>query len=297
MAGMLAVFVLICKVNLFTFYKEHFFGGDALAGYKISYWTPLSFSSVWKSVTAVANGLFAPKTSLLSTLTLLFLFAGLALVIYSRVKYKDEKKRYCYIFGCWILPYFIFFTFWDSHNTEFKLNILLPLMILIVVSAAALQNKIKSVMFVLVIVAVFFVNMYFFILPANDVRNNPGYRTAEAIGTVTPPGSIIVIGGCGTTLSIQNKIYISYFAYRRTFILDWMLGKGLTLDGIRARILLERKKGAPVYFFSEITRDSKTVRQILENHNLEADDYFKFLEKLEFTQRIPLNDRYYLDRL
>jgi hypothetical protein len=76
-----------------------------------------------------------------------------------------------------------------------------------------------------------------------------------------------------------------------------MLGNGLSLEDIRARIMLELQKGTPIYFFSEITRDCKTVRQILKNHNLEAGDYFNFMEKMDFKERIPVNGDYYLDRL
>ena len=297
LAVMLAVFVLICKVNLFAFFKNQFFVGDALAGYKISYWTSLSFSSLWGSITAAAAGLLIPKTSALSILSALLFFGALTLVIYSGVKLKNKKNGYYYLMLCWLLPYFIFFTFWDYRNTEFKLNVVLPFAILFIVSMAAFRNKIMKVVFALLTIAVFIANIYFFILPANDSGNNPAYGVAAAIGKVTPSDSIIVIGGCGSTLSIHNKIYISYFAHRRTFILDWMLGKGLSFAEIGSRLQQERQKGTPIFFFSDVTGDGETVRQIMKNHNLETGDYFNFLKMFVFKERIPLNGGYYLERL
>ena len=293
----LSVFALITKVNLWTHYKNVLSGKDFLAGYKISYWTGFSLETLWESIKSAALGILIPASPLIAILSIMFFFAAAALIIYAGAKSKGKKTYYK--LGLWALPYFLFFTFWDCRNTEFKLNVILPFMILFIVSAALLhiRNKIKIFMFTAIIVSVFFVNLCFFAVPAKNIQNNRNYLVAEAVGKVTLPRSTVVIGGCGTDLSIHNKIYISYFTYRRTFILDWMLGKGLSLEDIHVRLKQELSDGTAVYFFSEIVRESKTVRQLLKNHNLKAVDYFKFIKKMDFKEKVPLIDGYYLARI
>lgn len=296
-----SVSALTGKLNLLSFYKDQLFGKDVLAGYKISYWTGFSFGSLWDSLKSVAHGLFVPGTPLLSFLSILLLSTAAALIIYAGIK---SKNKIYYKLGLWMLPYFIFFTFWDLGNTEFKLNVILPFVILFTASAAVfLKNKtgtFRTVSFTFIFIfllSTFLINFYFFIKPANHLQNNHNYLVAEAIGKATPPQSVIVIGGCGSDLSIHNKIYISYFARRKTFILDWMPGRGLSLENIHTRIKQEHAKGTPIYFFSEILRESKTLQQFLKNHNLKAGDYFAFIKKMAFKEKIPLIYDYYLKQL
>lgn len=292
----MVVFVLITKVNLWAHFKNVFWGKDLLAGYKIIYWTGFSLETLWESIKSAVHGILIPASPLFAILSILLFFAAAALIIYAGAKSKDKKTYYK--LGLWLLPYFIFFTFWDHRNIEFKLNVILPFLILLILSAAfiQIQNRMKYFLFTAIIAIVFFINVYFFVLPANDIQKNLHYQVAKAVGKKTPPRSIIVIGGCGTELSIFNKIYISYFAHRRTFILDWMLGKDLSLEEVHARLKQEQLEGNPVYFFSEIVHEGKTVRQLLKNHQLEAVDYFQFLKKMDFKEKIPLINGYYLAR-
>jgi hypothetical protein len=76
-----------------------------------------------------------------------------------------------------------------------------------------------------------------------------------------------------------------------------MLGKGFSLEDIDARIKQELSNGTAVYLFSEIVRESRTVQQLLKNHNLKAVDYFKFIKKMDLKEKIPLIDGYYLARI
>ncbi|MCP5104814.1 MAG: DUF2723 domain-containing protein [bacterium] len=291
----LSFFALVWKINLFDFYRNQLMGQDVLAGYQISYWKSFSLDNLWGSVTSVAHGLVNAATPLLNIFSIILLLAGVFFIIWTAVKKKD--RTIYYKLGAWMLPYFIFFTFWDHRNTEFKLNVILPFIILVVVSAASVfQDRRKAVylIFGAFTLCIFLLNFYFFVKPANDIESNRNYQVAEAIRRVTPSGSIIVIGGCGTDLSIHNKIYISYFSFRKTIILDWMLGKGFSLENIRNRVKSEREQGTPVYFFSEIVRESKTVRQLLRNHKLTEADYFAFMAKLKLKEKISLIHGYYL---
>ena len=274
------------KVNLFQHFKNQLMGDDPMAGYVIDYWSgsadPVSF---WESLKSVAHGLIVPGSPALSTLAVI-LFLLLAVFVI-RTAYKSADRRVFYRLGAWMLPYFIFFSFWDHRNTEFKLNVFLPFILLVIISIGQLYKSsdrkkriFLGVLFPVFVFVVAAVNHSYYITPANDLSTNRNWQVASAMGSATPSNSFILIGGCGSDLSIHNKIYISYFAYRKTFILDWMLGKGMTLADIRSRISQETIRGNPVYIFSEILRDSPTVRQLLENHNLKPGEYFEFVKNL-----------------
>jgi hypothetical protein len=132
------------------------------------------------------------------------------------------------------------------------------------------------------------------ITPANDISRNPNYLAAKSVAEKTEPGSIIVIAGVGSDISLFNKIYLPYFAHRKAYILDWVLGRGTPLTGIHSQIMKERAKGTPILFFSEITYSSKTLKKLLKNHNIKEEDFFDFLELMNFKEMIPLRDGYYL---
>jgi hypothetical protein len=298
----LAIFALVSNINLIAFYKNQLLGRDVLAGYKISYWSGFSLSAPWESLKSVAHGILLPTSAVPALLSMVLFLGAAVLVVHGFVRGNKKQRKNDYRLGLWILPYFVFFSLWDHRNIEFKLNVILPLLILSIVSAARLaQKKSRTVPIIVIVITVILVvggvNFYSSILPANNLENNINYRAAEAVAGATPPQSVIVIGGCGTELSIHNKIYIPYFALRKTFILDWMLGKGFSLQGIRRRILRELENGTAVYFFSEILHESPTLKQVLENHNLKAPDYFDFLETLNFKEKIPLINGYYLRQI
>lgn len=297
----LSFFFLVNKLNLLNFYKNELQGNDIQAGYNISYWTGVSFGALWESLKSVANCIFYPASSLLSFLSIIILLVGAALIIYGGIKSKN--KTY-FKLGSWLLPYFVFFTFWDHRNLEFKLNVFFPFMILLILSAAffisRMSNKtwvyLANVGILILIFSVFLINFNFYMKPANRIENNRYYMVAEAVAKVTPPQAAIVIAGCGDSLSIHNKINISYFALRRVYILDWMLGKGMTLEDIYKRLEIEHGQGIPIYFFSD-TLQGKAASQLLENHHLEAKEYSQFLEKIDFKEKVPLIDGYYLSRM
>lgn len=300
----LSIFALASKINLLDFYKNQLQGNDILAGHKISYWTGLSIGGLWGSFKSAANGFLVPASPTLTVLSLLLLASGAAFIINAGVKSKNKDY---YKLGAWILPYFVFFTLWDHRNFEFKLNVVLPFIILFTASAAffigRMQNKTRVSLantgFLILTLSIFLINFYYYMKPANNLENNRNYRAAAAIEKVTPPQAVIVIAGCGSDLSIHNKIYISYFAGRKVFILDWMLGKGLSLDDIRARLEQEQAVGNPVYFFSDILQEGEgtALQQLFKNHHLEAADYKRFLEKMDFKEKIPVIDGYYLSKM
>lgn len=298
----LSFFVLVNRLNLLNFYKNELQGIDILAGYNISYWTGFSIGALWDSLKSVANCIFFPASSLLSFLSIVIFLGGAVFIIYTGIRSKN--KTY-FKLGSWLLPYFVFFTFWDHRNLEFKLNAAFPFIILLIISFAyfisRLANKtwisMANVGLIILILSVFLINFYFCMKPANHIENNRNYQVAEAVAKVTPSQAVIVVAGCGNDLSIYNKIYISYFGLRKVYILDWMLGKGMTLEAIYKRLEQEHSQGIPIYFFSDTLQGGIGERQLLENHHLETKEYLQFLGKMDFKEKVPLIDGYYLSRM
>ena len=287
-------FYLSTKFDLVGEFKEQLSGSkDYFAGYKIVYWESFSFQSILDSLQVIATGILRPSSSLLSILSLLLLGLIAAVIAFPGKKETDKNIYFKMLF--WMVPYLLFFTFWANTNLGFKLNVILPLLILAVYSLSRLnQNKAKKLIFVFVIFLVFVSNFYFSIKPANKPENNPGYQLAKAIENKTENESFIIIAGCGTKVSVFSKIYIPYFAYRKIFILDWMLGKGLSLEDIYVTIQKEKSKNKSLYLLSELTYMNKALKVLLENHHLDSGDFFRFIKRFEVKRKIPLTGEYFL---
>ncbi len=286
------IFYLTTRYNILTFFKKLVFGDkDPYAGYDISYWAPISFDSLLVSVKTIGRSILTVSTPIFSVISLLLLVSVVTVVIISGKKEKNKKPYYEML--SWMLPYLLFFSYWGYNTIEFKLNVLLPLLILFVYSLYRFRLTTFKVIIILLVVGVFIGNFYFAMLPANDPQNNKSYQLAEAIGNKTVENSLVIIAGCGTEISNYCKIYVPYFAHRNVFILDWMLGKGLSLEDIH-RVLEERSKNQSVYFFSELTDLSPAVTSLLQNHRLEPGEYLHFIKQFEFKQKIPLPGNYFL---
>jgi hypothetical protein len=286
------IFYLTTRYNILTFFNKLVFGDkDPYAGYDISYWAPISFDSLLVSVKTIGRSILTVSTPIFSVISLLLLVSVVTVVIISGQKEKNKKPYYEML--SWMLPYLLFFSYWGYNTIEFKLNVLLPLLILFVYSLSRFRLTTFKVIIILLVVGVFIGNFYFAMLPANDPQNNKSYQLAEAIGNKTIENSLVIIAGCGTEISNYCKIYVPYFAHRNVFILDWMLGKGLSLEDIH-RVLEERSKNQSVYFFSELTDLSPAVTSLLQNHGLGSGEYLRFIKQFEFKQKIPLPGNYFL---
>jgi hypothetical protein len=122
---------------------------------------------------------------------------------------------------------------------------------------------------------------------------NVSYQLAEDIRNTTGENSLVIIAGCGTDISNYCKIYVPYFARRNVLVLDWVLGKGLSLENIHLT-LKKRSKEISLYLLSELTYVSKAVTCLLQNHQLGPGEYLRFINQFEFKQKIPLTGNYFL---
>lgn len=279
-------------MDLLNHFKNQLMGSDPMAGYRIDYWSGgFSLKAFWESLKSVAHGLIYPASSTVSLMALV-LMLGMMILIWWAKRRGGMSEFFVLVF--WGIPYFIFFSFWDHRNVEFKLNVLLPLLLLFILAVSRIKRRWIPVALALVLVVLTVSSYYLFVRPGNDPENNSHYQVSQAILNRTPRNAVIVIAGCGSPLSIHNKIYISYFAYRRTLILDWMLGRGMSLEQAAERIRREQSGGAPVYFFSETLKEGPVLRQLLNNHQLDKTAYFEFLRVFQHSKRISLTDGHYL---
>jgi hypothetical protein len=285
------IFYLVTKFNILNLFKNMVFGGkDYYAGYEINYWTPFSFDSFFESIRTISSSVLGITTPFSLFISLVFLIFIVTVITISFRKNKDKKY---YELLSWILPYFLFFSIWAHTNLGFKLNVLIPLLILFVFSLSRFSSIIFKNIIIFIVIGVFFINFYFVVLPANDSQKNPSYQLAETIRNKTGKDSLIIIAGCGTVISTYCKIYIPYFANRNIFIMDWMLGKGLSLKAIHSA-LEEKSKNHTLYFLSELSSLSKAVTCLLQNHQIVPADYLSFINQFKFKQKIPLTEKYYL---
>ncbi|MCP4150454.1 MAG: hypothetical protein GY757_22085 [bacterium] len=302
------IYYLVSGVNILESFRNFLLGSgvDPYSGYKISYWEAISFPTFWKFIKTAAHSILSPSNQVLPVVSLLLLFAMIVAVAagfirsVSMGKGRAAEERAVgdrgvyYKLLVWMVPYMLFFGFWSTGNIGFKLNIVLPLLILFIYSLSLLKwERVTRVTFVLLVLGMFGCNFFYVVLPANDPANNEGYRLVEEIGTKTGNDAAIIIAGCGEQTSIYSKIYIPYFAHRKVFVLDWMLGRGSSLDDIVLTLKKEGKERT-LYFLSEVTSGSKAVEQLLKNHKLGADDFSGFLGQLRTKKTIPLIPGFYL---
>ncbi|MCK4763005.1 MAG: hypothetical protein KAW12_12485 [Candidatus Aminicenantes bacterium] len=328
----------IMDINLIAVARDTLMGKSVFAGYtytgtRFSRWRSLSFDSLSDSLGAIKESILHTGSSFPAIFSLLlFLIILITIIIYFLGKNgtaagvaAGRQKIYYFIF--WLAPFFLFFTFWQPENYEFKLNVVVPLLIMFVFSAANLKRqKIGRAAFPVLCALVFFINLFTAVKPMNNIDNNKNYLLCKTIEEKTAPASSIVIAGKGKNSYLHGKIYIPYFAMRETIVLDWRLGKGFSLQQVAAEIAAKIGEGRAVYFLSEVSSLTETMKDILSFHkkrtasaanergrndfftkknlhkktgfsrisSIKESDYLRFLERMEFSQPIDIGQGYHL---
>lgn len=307
------IYYLVAGINIIDFFKHILGGGrDSFAGYAVNYWSPVSLSSLFNSFKSVGESMIATETPFLSWLSIIFLVSVILVVIFSAWKSSDKApyKKMLY----WLLPYMVFFTAWDNRHIGFKLNVMLPLLILFIYSLSRISRcsvadgvrgqvperfkmVIVPVVLVMVVIVVFSANFFSSIEPATFPGNNGPLLLAQAIREKTPENAVIVISGCGSATSMFCKIYIPYFAYRQVMVMDWLLGNNHSLGQVLFTLQQLKQRGIPVFFLSELTGSGKAVDCLRENHHLTQEEYSGFIRNLNLKPGVPLTGRFSLFRL
>ncbi len=287
------IYSLFIHHNLVKHLLNILFGVNMFSGYRINRWEGLSINGVFNSVKALGASMLVPVSDVFVIISI-GLLAGIILMAFA-LRLKSGNRQIMLKFIFWIIPYFLFFCFWESQNIEFKLNMVVPILILFVFSLSGLRRrKLGKGILIGVSLFLFLVNFFGNMKPRNDINANKNYLLARAIGDNTAKNSSVFIAGSGSNSYNYGKIYIPYFALRNVIILDWKLGKGSTFDLLKQELDIGLNRGEPVYFLSEITSMTGTVREVLKKHGLSPSAFDKFLDQIEFSEPIPLINNYYL---
>ena len=287
------IYALFSHQDLVRHFLNILFGENMFSGYRINRWEGFSIRGVLNSVEAIGAGILVPSSEWLVILAVV-IFGGIVFMALF-VERTPPYRRVLRQIGFWVIPFFLFFCFWESRNIEFKLGMVTAILILAVFLLSRLRNK-KLGNFVLIgfIVILFLANFFGSIKPRNDINSNRNYLLARAIGDNTPSNSSIYIAGSGSNSYNYGKIYIPYFGLRNVVILDWKLGKGRTFDLLREDLFHSLNRGEPVYFLSEITSLSSIVRDLMKKHELNPSAYSAFLNRIVFSDPVPLVGQYSL---
>ena len=267
------------------------FGSDAYSGYGSDYLRPLSGSTMAASLAAV-------KTSLVAGPGILawIVFAGflLLLVMAGRRAAAAKERSFKLAMLFWSLPFFLFFSFWDPGNMEFKMHVLVPLLLIVVVSLPRLKPLVGHLAGISLVGALFLTTLFSGIMPHTAIEKNTNYQVAAAIGRFTPRNAQVLITGRFEGYG-YGKIYIPYFAGREVVILDWLLGKGHSLPEITSRLKEKSDGGQPLYTLDEIAAPGKALRLLLAFHRAPEADYARFAAALRLlpVAKLPGGDHLY----
>ncbi|MCX6557039.1 MAG: DUF2723 domain-containing protein [Candidatus Aminicenantes bacterium] len=253
-----------------------FFGPNVYSGYRsISFHAP-GLPTFITSLAGLQRALLV-KAGIWTTLISAVFLVLLALACKSAVQpVRSAFKRAMLL---WFVPFFLFFSFWDSGNIEFKIHAVVPLLLIAITVLDDLKPFIANAIGVFLAGALLWINFSSGILPLNDIKRNTNYQVALAIQKQVPTKGQIVITGNPPGYAF-GKIYLPYFALREVLVLDWLLGKGNSLAAIRDRLGNNAAAGRPIYALGEVVETNDALKKLLAFHHINEGDYFRFCASL-----------------
>jgi hypothetical protein len=271
-------YAVIARQPVLSTLTNVFFGPNAYSGYRSSAFHPPALSTVVSSFGSLKHALAADAGAWAWMVCAAFL-ALLVLAMRPGALKSGTEFRKAMLF--WSLPFLVFFTFWDTANIEFKMPVLLPLLLVAITGLARFEKAVAAVTGMLLSAGLLLVNLVFGIAPQADIRNNINYRTAMAIRKATPENARVMITGNFAGFG-HGKIYIPYFALREVIIMDWVLGKGNSLDEILARLERISRSGQPVFALAEIAEPGDAMKRLLDFHRVAAGEFSRFKSRIRF---------------
>ena len=270
-----------------------FFGADIYSGYRSTSFNPPALSTLLTSLAALKRALLA-KAGIGSTLLAAAFLALLALA--GKPAASEVRQTFKRAMLLWFIPYFLFFSFWDSGNIEFKIHALIPLLLIAVTSLEGMKPLAANSLGVLLAGALLLGNLFFGIRPLADASKNTNLQVALAIQKATPAQAQILLTGNFQGYG-YGKIYVPYFALRDASILDWLLGKGQSLADILARLKANAASGRPLYALGEIAEKGQAMRSLLDFHHVRASETSRFYSGMTFIPAASLPGGYRLYRV
>jgi len=288
---MYAAYALLSGKSILTMLYAGLAGNDAYSGYHIAYAHPLSWTTALASLASVKRALLA-GTGFPATLILIVIILLLALGW--RRPGTEVERRFKRTMLFWALPYFLFFSVWDPGNMEFKIQVVVPLLLLVAVSLSGLKPAAARTTGSILAIGLLCINLIYGIKPQSEIANNTDYQVALAIRRATPDNAQILITGKFEGYG-YGKIYIPYFAGREVLILDWLLGKGHALPEILAELSRRAASGCPLYTLEEIAVPGKTLSDLLALHKVGEKDRTLLASAVHFVPvtALPGNHRLY----
>ncbi|MBU0493222.1 MAG: DUF2723 domain-containing protein [Chloroflexi bacterium] len=149
---------------------------------------------------------------------LLLILAGTALLTLLRPRAAGERRTAAKL-AAWASVYFLFNVYWAPEDVQFWTVVLLPLWGLVALLVATSQRSRRAIRHtqyavLVLLAALFIVNLGTAFWPRRDQANNPGLQAARCVGEHTAPTDLIVTPGWDWASS-----YIPYFAQRRVLSL------------------------------------------------------------------------------
>jgi hypothetical protein len=270
-----------------------FFGSDIYSGYKSTSFKSLALPMVISSLASLKHALVT-KAGIWSWLILPGFLA--LLVMACRRTAPAAKSIFKRTMLFWFIPFFLFFTFWDTDNIEFKIHALVPLLLIAITSLNKLKPLVAHALGAFLLSGLLLINLFSGIMPLTDVSENTNYQVALAIERNTPLNAQVLITGNFIGYG-YGKIYIPYFALREVLILDWLLGKGHSLPEIYAQLKKNVASGQPVYALGEIAEMDKSMKNLLDFHHIKESEYSHFNSGIRFILAAKLPGGYRLYRL
>ncbi len=270
-----------------------FFGSDIYSGYRNTYFKPLTLSTVISSLAALKRALLVNTGTWSVILAAGFLFL-LAMACKRSAAEINETFKRTMLF--WFIPFFLFFTFWDSGNIEFKIHAIVPLLLIAFTSIGRLKPVVANIFGSFLAGGLLITNLFFGIMPLADLSKNTNYQVALAIQKVTPVQAQILLTGNFLGYG-YGKIYLPYFAMRKVLILDWLLGKGQSLSEIYDRLRKSAASGQSLYALGEIAEKGKSIKNLLDFHRVGENDYSRFYSGMRFILAAELPGGYRLYRM
>jgi len=270
-----------------------FFGPNIYTGYSSNSFKAVTLPTVVSSFASLKHALVT-EAGIWAWIVCAGFLALLAMAFKPANSSTKTGFRQAMVF--WFIPFFLFFTFWDTANIEFKIHALVPLLLIAIAALAQLKPIVAQVVGIFLSGCLLLVNLLFGIKPQTDIEKNTNYQVALAIQKATPKNAQIMIAGNFQGYG-YGKIYIPYFAMREVIILDWILGKGRSLPEIYALLKKISGSGQPIYTLAEIADPGIAMKHLLNFHHIQESAFSRFRSGIQFIPAAKLPGGHLLYRL
>ena len=282
---------LLIRQPLPKLIRTMLFGTDAYSGYNVAYAHSFSWPT-WRLSLAAVKSALVSDAGIPAWVVLAGILALLALGL-RRAETATQRlfKRAMILWG---LPFFLFFTYWDPGKTEFKIHVIVPLLLIATVSLGRLRPLAAQLAGVSLAIGLLWINLTWGIKPQADIEKNTNYQIAMAVRRATPANAQILIAGTAAGYE-YGKIYLPYFAGRDVFILDWALGRGRALPEILSALKNRDGLGQPVFTLDEIAVPGNALAGLLRFHRVPEKDIDRWRSGVRYipVAALPGNDRLY----